>query len=316
MDDTRTFDICDAARELAVVIVTYNSGPVLGGLLDSLSDGLAGCKRRRVIVADNASSDNSVEIAKAHPIGATIVEMGRNAGYAAAINRAAAILGPDADMLVLNPDIRLIGGAASRLSNWLNDPSIGVAVPQMLSEDGKLAPSIRREPSLTTVWAEAILGGRLAARLGVGERVDDPDLYRRGGPVEWSTGAALMVSARARRRVGEWDESFFLYSEETDYLRRVRQCGLSVEYVPAAKVIHIGGEYRSSPALSGLLTANRIRDYGRRHGVLATALFRLALVVGGAIRSHLGPPYRASLRAALSPLHPPEAPARRFTAGN
>jgi GT2 family glycosyltransferase len=171
----------------------------------------------------------------------------------------------------------------------------------MLSEEGHLAPSIRREPSLVTAWSEATLGGTLAARLDLGEVVRNPALYREGGPIEWATGAALMISARARLAAGDWDESFFLYSEEVDYLRRVRERGLSVIYVPQARTVHFGGDYESSPFLSGLMMANRIGDYARRHGWLATAAFRLALIVGEALRSGRGPAHRAALRAALRP---------------
>jgi GT2 family glycosyltransferase len=230
-----------------------------------------------------------------------VVETGRNAGYAAAINAGTATIRKHSDVLVLNPDIRLMPGAARILCKQLTDLAVGVAVPQMLSEDGHLAASIRREPSLITAWSEAVLGGTLATRLDLGEVVNSPLLYREGGSIEWATGAALMVSARARLAVGDWDETFFLYSEEVDYLRRVRECGLSVVYVPQAKTVHFGGDYESSPFLSGLMMANRISDYARRHSRLATAAFRLALIVGETLRSGRGPAHRAALRAALRP---------------
>jgi GT2 family glycosyltransferase len=286
---------------LAVIIVTYNSAEVLPGLLDSLSAGCRDIDELEIIVVDNDSRDCSVELARAHPVGARVIETGRNAGYAAAINAATATVRRHSDVLVLNPDIRLMPGAARTLCEQLADLAVGIAVPQMMSEDGHLAPSIRREPSLITAWTEAVLGGTLAARLNLGEVVKSPALYREGGPVEWATGAALMISARARLAVGDWDESFFLYSEEVDYLRRVRECRLSVVYVPQAKAVHFGGDYESSPFLSGLMTANRIGDYARRHGRLATAAFRLALIVGEAMRSGRGPSHRAALRAALRP---------------
>ena len=124
--------------------------------------------------------------------------MGRNAGYAAAINAAAATVRPDADLLILNPDIRLLPGAASLLVDRLTDPSVGVAVPRILAEDGTTRLSLRREPSLMTAWTDAILGGALAARIGTGEMIGDPLIYDRDGLIEWATGAILAVAARAR----------------------------------------------------------------------------------------------------------------------
>jgi N-acetylglucosaminyl-diphospho-decaprenol L-rhamnosyltransferase len=294
-----------AELRLSVVIVTYNSASVLPGLLDSLPAGLEGVKQFEIIVVDNDSADNSVKTALAHAVRPRVISMGRNAGYAAAINAAAATVPPDADLLILNPDVRLRPGAARLLVDRLTDSSIGVAVPRILAEDGNTSWSLRREPSLVTAWTEAILGGTFAARIGTGEVIGDLALYDQGGLIEWATGAALAVAARARGMVGDWDESFFLYSEEVDYLRRVRESGIFVAYVPQAQVVHIGREYLGNPRLSALMTANRIRYYRRYHGLLSTFVFRLSIVVGEAIRAILGPGHRAALRAALGPWRPP-----------
>ena len=232
---------------LSIVIVSYNSAPVLPGLLNSLSAGLEGIKKFEIIVADNDSADNSVDIALAHAIRPKVIRMGRNAGYAAGINAAAATVRKDANLLILNPDVRLLPGAARMLVERLADSSVGVAVPKILAEDGTIAWSLRREPSIVTAWTDAILGGTLAARIGTGEMIGDPALYDQDGLIEWADGSMLAVAARARGVVGDWDESFFLYSEEVDYMRRVRECGLSVAYVPQAQAVHIGGESMKTP---------------------------------------------------------------------
>jgi GT2 family glycosyltransferase len=291
-----------------MVIVTYNSAAVLPGLLNSLPTGLEGVNQFETIVVDNDSRDNSVDIALAHAIRPRVIRMGRNAGYAAAINAGAATVRPDADLLILNPDVRLLPGTVTLLVGRLTDSSVGVAVPRILAEDGSTRWSLRREPSIMTAWTDAILGGNFAARIGVGEMIGDPTTYDREGLIEWATGAILVVAARARRVVGDWDESFFLYMEEVDYLRRVRECGFSVAYVPQAKAVHIEGEYNENPRLSALLCANRIRYHRRRHGPLSTAAFRLSIIVGEGMRAVRGPPgHRAALRAALmSGRLPPE----------
>src|SRR5262245_50236392 len=102
-----------AARGLSIAIVTYNSASVLSGLLDSLPAGLEGVKQFETIVVDNDSADNSVDIALGHSIRPRVIRMGRNAGYAAAINAAAATVRPQSNLLILNHDIRLLPGAAS-----------------------------------------------------------------------------------------------------------------------------------------------------------------------------------------------------------
>jgi GT2 family glycosyltransferase len=290
-----------ARRALAIVIVTYNSAAVLPGLLDSLPAGLEGVDDYEVVVADNASRDNSVALAEAHPIGARIVRTGRNGGYSAGINAGMAGLAADADVLVLNPDIRLRPGAVRLLVERLRDPAVGIAVPRILEEDGSVAPSLRREPSIVTAWSDALLGEALSRRLDIGEIVYTPAQYERDGSIEWATGAVVAIAARARQLVGDWDESYFMYSEEVDYQRQVRARGFAIDYVPHAQMVHIGGDYDQKPRLYAILTANRIRYFRRYHGPLATALFRLAVIVGEGLRSLRGSAvHRAGLQAALT----------------
>lgn len=301
----------NTASKIALVIVTYNSAAVLPGLLDSLEAGLEGIDHYEVIVVDNASRDNSVALARKHPIGVTVLETGRNAGYAAGINSATETLSPETDVLILNPDVRLLRGCVHALRRRFSDNSIGVVVPKVLNEDKTIAYSLRREPSLLTIWSDSLLGTKIAAKLGIGEIVSSPSLYSGGGVVDWATGAALAISAHARKTVGSWDESFFLYSEEVDYMERVRSAGMGVVYEARACAVHFGGEYHENTYLSGLMTSNRIRYFRRHHGRLSTLLFRLGIIVGETMRIALGAGHRAALCAALfSAAGPQTAPAR------
>lgn len=129
--------------------------------------------------------------------------------------------------------------------------------------------------------------------------VDDQALYHAGGSIEWATGAAMLIAASARLRVGDWDESFFLYSEEVDYFLRLRDAGLRAVYVPDAQVVHIGGDYQRSTFLSALLTTNRIGYFARHHSAGESFIFRLGIALGELIRSPASPVHRASLKAAL-----------------
>ncbi|WDR02941.1 glycosyltransferase family 2 protein [Devosia algicola] len=287
-------------RTLAVVIVTYNSADTLGGLLDTLSTGLEGISQTEIVIADNASSDNSLAIAQSHPLATRIIRTGYNGGYAAGINAALETIDKDADILLLNPDIRLSPGVAARLVAALRRSGVGVAAPRMVHEDGSLTLSLRREPSLCTAWADALLGTRLGAGLDLGECVCNSDHYSGARPVDWASGAALAISAEARNLVGLWDETFFLYSEEVDFQRRVRAAGLEIVFAPDAEVLHIGGDYAQNSRLYAILTANRIKDFARHHGPIATTMFRLAVLTGEALRSVGGSAvHRAGVKATL-----------------
>jgi N-acetylglucosaminyl-diphospho-decaprenol L-rhamnosyltransferase len=289
---------------VSIITVTYNSDDVLPRLLDTLSAGLEGVDDFEVVVVDNASSDNCVDIALAHPMRPRVIQMGRNAGYAAAINAADKTIDANRSILILNPDVRVMPGAVATLLKQSLDPKVGVCVPQTLNDDGTISLSLRREPSVVTAWGDALLG-RFAVRLGISEIIGNISFYQKSGSVEWASGSALLVTPHTRRKIGAWDESFFLYSEEVDYLQRVRAHGLDVHYVPDARVVHVGGDYWSNPWLSALLASNRIRYFQRHHGAVATATFRSAILVGAILRYVLGPSHRAIFRAALIPVRPP-----------
>ncbi len=290
---------------LGAVIVTYNSADTLPGLLDTLEQGLEGVGHYQVIVVDNQSTDNSVAVAQAHPIGVTVVRSPVNGGYSAGINLAAELLPPEADLLILNPDVRLRPGAVAHLVAEARNSNVGVAVPLIRNDDGTLAPSLRHEPALGTAWWHAALGHDLAGRLGLGEMIADPAQYASPRKVDWATGAILLVAARARRSVGRWDESYFLYSEEVDYQRQVREAGLDVVYVPQAEVYHAGGGYQHNRALASVMTSNKIRYFRRYHGALSTVLYRGALASFNLLRVWRNAAYRSSLKVAVTPLHPP-----------
>jgi GT2 family glycosyltransferase len=118
--------------------------------------------------------------------------------------------------------------------------------------------------------------------------------------VDWGTGAVLVVAADVDAAIGAWDdERFFLYSEETDYSRRIREAGWTVRYVPEATVMHRGGGSGTGPALTALNEVNRVRYYRKYHGRLSTALFRAAVILGELLRLRR-PANRAALRALLS----------------
>jgi GT2 family glycosyltransferase len=293
---------------LTVVVITYNSTAVLPGLLNSLPAGLAGIADADVVVVDNASADGSARLAAQHPTSPRVIMTGRNGGFAAGINAAMAVIPPDRHVLILNPDIRLFPGCARFLLDRLADNHIGIVVPRMLEEDGATAPSLRREPSLATAWFDAVLGPRLAARLGVGSMRGSLALYETTQSIEWATGAALLVAARTRQLVGDWDESFFLYGEEVEYQRRVRERDLAIVFEPRSRMTHIGGEYTASPYLSALLSFNQVRYFARHHGPVATALFRLSLIAYATLRLGLAVRHRSALRGALRPQGSPVTP--------
>lgn len=296
-------------REVTVVAVTWNSEELLPALLASLGPGMDGVASWELVVADNASRDDTVgTVARLAPH-ATVVQVGANRGYAAGINVALDHAPPSRAYLLCNPDVRLAPGACGHLLAALSEPGTGVTVPRLRRPDGRLLRSLRREPSLPRAFGEALLGGDRAGRLRLlGEVVRAEGAYTRPWEPAWASGAAMLVSRDCLRRVGRWDESFFLYGEETDFALRARDAGLSIRYCPEAEAVHIGGEAHTSPELYGLLMRNRAELYARRHGTAASTLFRGGLALGEALRAARGSArgstrgsalHRAALRSLL-----------------
>ena len=308
------------AAEIAVIVVTWNSAGVIKPLLDSLPAGLDGLGWHLNVV-DNDSADETAALvgkwAAEHPeVRCRLVQTGYNAGYSIAINAGLAHADPYTAALILNPDLRLHPGCGRTLLDALGEeagqPRTGIVVPLLYDEHGELSKSLRREPSVLRALGEAVLGARAGRYSRLGEVVLDEESYRRPSIVDWATGAAMLISADCLAESGPWDESFFLYSEETEFALRARDLGYATRLAPNASAMHIGGEGGVSPSLWTLLTLNRVRFYRRRHSLPATAAYWSATFLRELPRAALGRPRsRSAARALLSPARFRAIPAPR-----
>lgn len=288
--------------ECAVVVVSYQSARQLPRLLSDLE----AARVRQVLVVDNGSTDDGPALAEA--AGVEVLPTGANLGYAGALNLAWRAIPDDLPVLVLNPDVTLRPDAVRALLAAVHEQHAGVAVPMIVEPGGALARSLRREPSIVRAFATALLGRRAGA---VGEQVWSGAAYRETAHVEWACGAALLITAECRRVVGDWDDTrFFLYSEETDYLRRVRDAGFGVVYTPSAVVTHEGGGSSDDAELVALMAVNRVRYFEKHHGPAAARWFRAAVALHELLRS-TDPAHRAALRALLHRKSWPELPGGR-----
>lgn len=289
------------ALGVTAVIITFNSRAIVDDCLDSLRGAFPGLDLQ-VVVVDSGSDDGTVaHVRERHPA-ARVVSLHGNRGFGAGINAGAA-LAADGPLLVLNPDVRLGAGAGTALLETLRRPNVGIAVPRLLDEHGNLQHSLRRRPSIGRAVGAALLGGRLSTRrAALSEVVVDPAAYSSPTVADWATGAALLISADCRARVGLWDESYFLYSEETDYCLRAAAAGFAVELAPAASAVHLGGESTTSPMLWSLVCRNKVAIFRRYHGAPAGAIYWFVTLAGEAARAVAGSARsRAAVRELLSP---------------
>lgn len=278
-----TFVPAGEDADIVVYIVTYNSEPALDALMGSLR-AEARTLRLRVIVADNDSSDGTLHALTAYP-DAYALSTGGNLGYASGLNTASRVAGNARAVLVLNPDLEVRPGAITALYRRMLISNAGVVVPKLLETDGTIYQSLRREPTISTAFGDAFFGAKWPTRPGWMAETDyAPESYQHAHRIDWASGAALMVNIDVARRLGDWDEQFFLYSEEVDYFRRAREAGETAWYEPAAHMVHHGGGSGTSTNLNTLLAVNRIRYVRKYHDAKYSRWFHIGVALTEALR--------------------------------
>ena len=284
--------------DIDVVIVTYNSAHVVSDLLDSLPAALDGLTAD-VVVVDNGSTDETVKCLESRDD--CRVVRSTNVGYAGGINRGVReAAGADA-ILVLNPDTRLCEQSVPPLLGALKEPNTGIVAPQVRSREGTLELSLRRRPTLPRALGLTATGIPMLS-----EYVGETDQYARAHVVDWALGAVLLMSRACFNAVGGWDESYFLYSEETDLSLRARDLGLLTRYEPRSVAVHIGGQSGRNDKTHAMQIINRVRLYRRRNGLLASWCYYCLTIVSEL--SWLARGQRQSRFAILGLLRPSKRP--------
>lgn len=254
-----------------IVLVAYESRADLERYFETVE---AAAERidARIIVVDNASTDGSLEWIRTRDRTRVIgMSMPENLGYAAAVNAAASV--SDADCLVLvNPDIEVRdeNSFEQLLEHLAMHPNAAVAAPRLLNRDGSVQESARVVPTLSMLVARQTPLGRTEWGRRRAERyLELPNVPEGHSLVEWTLGAAMAIRRSAFDKVGGWDDGYFLYFEDVDFCKRVRDAGNEVHYVPAVSLVH--DHHRQSAPENGSAVSSRAR---RAHVRSAARFFR------------------------------------------
>lgn len=226
---------------LRLVIITYSPG----GFLETMLATVPPASRRSVAVTvvDNGSTDGTVEYVEARPE-LTLAQPGCNAGYGAGAN--VGVAGASEPwVIVANPDITFAPRSVDLLldaaERW---PGAGVIGPCMLTPDGRVYPSARELPSLGRGIGHAVFGWMWPTNPWTARYRREREEPREG-IVGWLSGACMLVRREAFESVGGFDESYFMYFEDTDLCERLAKAGWEVVYAPDAVVEHHGGHSTS-----------------------------------------------------------------------
>lgn len=271
---------------LDIVIVNYNTGPLLRDCLASLPAARAGLPGR-VIVVDNASSDDSLALAQVQDEEVTVLRNTENRGFAAACNQGAALAGSDF-ILFLNPDTRLFPDTLrTALAAFDEDSRAGIVGVPLLDDRGAVAVSCSRLPRLRGFFFKALGLEAWASRRGWSQPMREW-AHDRSRVVEQVMGAFFLMRRPLFDQLGGFDERFFVYFEEVDLCARARALGWHSLFHAATRAWHKGCGSSERLKAHRLFYSLRSRLlYGARHfpAPQAWALLPLTLLLEPATRA-------------------------------
>lgn len=280
---------------IAVVVLNYRTPELTIGCLDSLADQVD--RDIEVVVVDNASNDGSAAriedaIAARRFDWARVIRSPINGGFAAG-NNLGILTTSNADaFLLLNSDTIVRPGALASLRRAMESrPDAGLIGPRFEDGDGNPSCSTFRSMLPASELVRAAASGpitrllpRHEVRLAAGDAPLEPD---------WIGFACVLIRRQVVDEVGLLDEGYFMYFEDVDYCRRVRDAGWTILYWPDACVVHLlgssshltAGEQRRAPRYYYEARARYFATrYGRRGLLLANALYAVGACVSLARR--------------------------------
>ena len=270
-----------AGPRVSTVVVSFNTREHLLRCLASLETVVLPLE---VIVVDNASADGSPEAVAERFPATRVVANAENAGFARACNQGLALARAPL-VLLLNSDALVRPGAVESMAALLDArPGVGAVGPRTLAADGSVQVSFG--PPLTPLneWKQR--------RLVQGVRAREPAALGRAAALAalehepaWLSASCLLARREALAGIGGFDEAFFLYEEDVDLCRRLRQAGWALVFTPEAEVVHhLGRSMEQAPERARREYHRSHLLYYRKHnGPVATALLRvwLAGTAGG-----------------------------------
>ena len=275
--------MAEAAPDISVAVVSYNTCGLLRSCLRSLADRQAdGEASLEIIVADNGSSDGSVNMVRSEFPHVHLIETGENLGFGRANNLALQNARGRAFCL-LNSDAEVLPGALARsLAALDTDPTIGLLGGQLLWPDGRLQTSYGSDPTLAGVFAEQTFLGALHAAPPAAPLTAPTD-------VDQICGAFMLIRPDAWRQVGGFDPHYFMYNEDVDLNFRLRRAGWRVVFLPDARITHHLGasssaDWQKRARMVSAYNESRFYYFSRFYGPTAGARLRAYCLLGAAIR--------------------------------
>lgn len=267
---------------LSVVVLSWNTRDLLAACLRSL-EATADELPRQVIVVDNASTDGSAEMVAAHFGWAELVRNARNEGYAIGNNIGAA-RATGRYLMTLNSDTEVRPGALPALVGFLEEnPSHGACGPRLDNPDGTVQRACMRFPTLMSHVFFDTCFARWFPRNETLPRYFMEDFDHLGSrDVDQPPGAALVLRRDLWEELGGFDPELWLFFNDVDLCRRIRERGLAIRYVAEARILHHTGASTSQfPDFGRIWHINRLAYFRKTFGWRGAILGRVMTFVRG-----------------------------------
>ena len=243
--------------DVSVGIVSWNVADDLRRCLDSLRS-QESPPALEVIVADNASSDDSVRMVREQFPEVELIENDENLGFAKATNQTLSAA-EGRYLMMLNPDTVLEEESLRKLVAVADDhPEAGIVAPKLVYPDGCLQYSCRRFPTISAaVFRNTILGRLFPRARSAAEYVMADWDHESEREVDWVSGACMMIRREAFEEVGRLDEEFVWGSEDVDYCLRMHRAGWKVLFTPVTQVVHAVGRSTDQAVVPTIVRTHR-----------------------------------------------------------
>ena len=273
--------------DIAIITVSTSEAHWLGPCLSTVFAHM-GDVSADVVVVDNESRDGTAEVVTSEFPDARVVRS-RNHGFSHANNRG--LMTCDARyVLFLNPDTEIVEGTFEELVRAMDArPTVGLVGVRQITPDGRLDKTVRRFPNVLRTVGDAFGAERLPGRpRWLGERELDPSVYDREVACDWTSGSFMLVRREATESAGFLDERYFMYSDETDFCRRIKTAGWEIRHLPSMTILHHEGKAGIKPSIVSLDASSRML-YARKHfSPVHRQLYFGALLLGASLRSVYG----------------------------
>lgn len=262
--------------DVSIIIVSWNTCDLLVGCLDSVAH-TAGDLDTEIIVVDNASTDGSPDMVRQQFPHVRLVANASNVGFAAANNQGM-ILGRGRYLLLLNSDAFLTPDSLQTSIRFMEkSPDVGVCGVRLLNPDGTFQGSYADFPTLKSEFLIATgLGARLVSPYYPAPRPWPGEAARE---VDWIGGAFMLLRRAVLEQVGGLDETYWMYSEETDWCYRIKQAGWKICYLPQVAITHVRGastrQRRSEMEVQ--LYKSKVRFFTKNYGHFSGQRLRILL---------------------------------------